>query len=80
MSDYEQAMKVNQQHKLINGKLQNQLSNMQFDNKKLKNKVQDLEAKIKELEEAPTKVMLVTKEKESNVRTDNNTEKNKTSK
>mgnify|MGYP005828890015 FL=1 len=80
MSDYEQAMKVNQQHKLINGKLQNQLSNMQFDNKKLKNKVQDLEAKIKELEEAPTKVMLVTKEKESNVRTDGNAEKNKTSK
>jgi len=53
---------------------------MQFDNKKLKNKVQDLEAKIKELEEAPTKVMLVTKEKEPNVRTDNNTKKHKTSK
>jgi hypothetical protein len=37
-------------------------------------------AKIKELEEAPTKAILVTKEKESNDRTDGNAEKNKTSK
>ena len=69
MSDYDHAMKINQQHKLINGKLQMQVSNLQFDNKKLKNKLMDLEAKIKELEEAPTKAILVTKEKEKNVRT-----------
>jgi len=69
MQDYDHAMKINQQHKLINGKLQNQVSNLQFDNKKLKNKLMDLEAKIKELEEAPTKAILVTKEKEKNVRT-----------
>jgi len=69
MSDYDHAMKVNQQHKLINGKLQMQVSNLQFDNKKLKNKVMEMAAKIKELEEAPTKAILVTKEKEKNVRT-----------
>ena len=69
MQDYDHAMKINQQHKLINGKLQMQVSNLQFDNKKLKNKLMDLEAKIKELEEAPTKAILVTKEKEKNVRT-----------
>lgn len=69
MSDYDQAMKVNQQHKLINGKLQMQVSNLQFENKKLKNKVMEMAAKIKELEEAPTKAILVTKEKEKNVRT-----------
>ena len=34
MQDYDHAMKINQQHKLINGKLQNQVSNLQFDNKK----------------------------------------------
>lgn len=77
MSDYDHAMKINQQHKLINGKLQMQVSNLQFDNKKLKNKLMDLEAKIKELEEAPTKAILVTKEKETNVRTN---KENKTSK
>ena len=77
MSDYDHAMKINQQHKLINGKLQNQVSNLQFDNKKLKNKLMDMEAKIKELEEAPTKAILVTKEKETNVRTN---KENKTSK
>ena len=80
MSDYDQAIKVNQQHKLINGKLQMQVSNLQFENKKLKNKVMEMAAKIKELEEAPTKAILVTKEKESNDRTDSNTEKNKTRK
>jgi len=69
MSDYDHAMKINQQHKLINGKLQMQVSNLQFDNKKLKNKVMEMVAKIKELEEAPTKAILVTKEKEKNVRT-----------
>jgi cell division septum initiation protein DivIVA len=69
MSDYDHAMKVNQQHKLINGKLQMQVSNLQFENKKLKNKVMEMAAKIKELEEAPTKAILVTKEKEKNVRT-----------
>ena len=69
MSDYDHAMKINQQHKLINGKLQMQVSNLQFDNKKLKNKVIEMAAKIKELEEAPTKAILVTKEKEKNVRT-----------
>ena len=69
MKDYDHAMKINQQHKLINGKLQMQVSNLQFDNKKLKNKVMEMEAKIKELEEAPTKAILVTKEKEKNVRT-----------
>jgi cell division septum initiation protein DivIVA len=69
MSDYDHAMKINQQHKLINGKLQNQVSNLQFENKKLKNKVMEMVAKIKELEEAPTKAILVTKEKEKNVRT-----------
>tara|TARA_R100000935_G_scaffold49048_1_gene74091 strand:- start:163 stop:396 length:234 start_codon:yes stop_codon:yes gene_type:complete len=69
MQDYDHAMKINQQHKLINGKLQMQVSNLQFDNKKLKNKVMEMEAKIKELEEAPTKAILVTKEKEKNVRT-----------
>ena len=69
MQDYDHAMKVNQQHKLINGKLQMQLSNLQFENKKLKNKVMEMAAKIKELEEAPTKAILVTKEKEKNVRT-----------
>jgi len=69
MSDYDHAMKINQQHKLINGKLQMQVSNLQFDNKKLKNKVMEMAAKIKELEEAPTKAILVTKEKEKNVRT-----------
>ena len=69
MQDYDHAMKVNQQHKLINGKLQMQVSNLQFDNKKLKNKVMEMAAKIKELEEAPTKAILVTKEKEKNVRT-----------
>ena len=31
MSDYDHAMKVNQQHKLINGKLQMQVSNLQFE-------------------------------------------------
>ena len=77
MQDYDHAMKINQQHKLINGKLQMQVSNLQFDNKKLKNKLMDLEAKIKELEEAPTKAILVTKEKETNVRTN---KENKTSK
>ena len=77
MSDYDHAMKINQQHKLINGKLQNQVSNLQFDNKKLKNKQMDMEAKIKELEEAPTKAILVTKEKETNVKTN---KENKTSK
>jgi cell division septum initiation protein DivIVA len=69
MQDYDHAMKINQQHKLINGKLQNQVSNLQFENKKLKNKVMEMAAKIKELEEAPTKAILVTKEKEKNVRT-----------
>ena len=69
MQDYDHAMKINQQHKLINGKLQMQVSNLQFDNKKLKNKVMEMAAKIKELEEAPTKAILVTKEKETNVRT-----------
>ena len=69
MSDYDHAMKINQQHKLINGKLQMQVSNLQFENKKLKNKVMEMAAKIKELEEAPTKAILVTKEKEKNVRT-----------
>ena len=69
MQDYDHAMKINQQHKLINGKLQMQVSNLQFDNKKLKNKVMEMVAKIKELEEAPTKAILVTKEKEKNVRT-----------
>ena len=69
MPDYDHAMKVNQQHKLINGKLQMQVSNLQFENKKLKNKVMEMAAKIKELEEAPTKAILVTKEKEKNVRT-----------
>jgi cell division septum initiation protein DivIVA len=69
MQDYDHAMKVNQQHKLINGKLQMQVSNLQFENKKLKNKVMEMAAKIKELEEAPTKAILVTKEKEKNVRT-----------
>ncbi len=69
MQDYDHAMKINQQHKLINGKLQMQVSNLQFDNKKLKNKVMEMAAKIKELEEAPTKAILVTKEKEKNVRT-----------
>ena len=77
MSDYDHAMKVNQQHKLINGKLQMQVSNLQFENKKLKNKVMEMAAKIKELEEAPTKAILVTKEKETNVRTN---KKDKTSK
>ena len=77
MSDYDHAMKVNQQHKLINGKLQMQVSNLQFENKKLKNKVMEMAAKIKELEEAPTKAILVTKEKEKNVRTN---KKDKTSK
>ena len=80
MQDYDHAMKINQQHKLINGKLQMQVSNLQFENKKLKNKVMEMAAKIKELEEAPTKAILVTKEKESNDRTDGNAEKNKTSK
>tara|TARA_R110002072_G_scaffold153576_1_gene303316 strand:- start:256 stop:489 length:234 start_codon:yes stop_codon:yes gene_type:complete len=69
MQDYDHAMKINQQHKLINGKLQMQVSNLQFENKKLKNKVMEMAAKIKELEEAPTKAILVTKEKETNVRT-----------
>ena len=46
-----------------------QVSNLQFENKKLKNKVMEMAAKIKELEEAPTKAILVTKEKEKNVRT-----------
>ena len=69
MQDYDHAMKINQQHKLINGKLQMQVSNLQFENKKLKNKVMEMAAKIKELEEAPTKAILVTKEKEKNVRT-----------
>tara|TARA_R110002124_G_scaffold245482_1_gene410628 strand:+ start:717 stop:950 length:234 start_codon:yes stop_codon:yes gene_type:complete len=69
MQDYDHAMKINQQHKLINGKLQMQVSNLQFENKKLKNKVMEMVAKIKELEEAPTKAILVTKEKEKNVRT-----------
>ena len=77
MQDYDHAMKINQQHKLINGKLQMQVSNLQFDNKKLKNKVMEMAAKIKELEEAPTKAILVTKEKESN---DGTSKKNKTSK
>ena len=77
MSDYDHAMKINQQHKLINGKLQMQVSNLQFDNKKLKNKVIEMASKIKELEEAPTKAILVTKEKESN---DGTSKKNKTSK
>ena len=77
MQDYDHAMKINQQHKLINGKLQMQVSNLQFDNKKLKNKVMEMAAKIKELEEAPTKAILVTKEKETNVRTN---KKDKTSK
>ena len=69
MQDYDHAIKINQQHKLINGKLQMQVSNLQFENKKLKNKVMEMAAKIKELEEAPTKAILVTKEKEKNVRT-----------
>ena len=69
MQDYDHAMKINQQHKLINGKLLMHVSNLQFDNKKLKNKVMEMAAKIKELEEAPTKAILVTKEKEKNVRT-----------
>jgi|TARA_R110001583_G_scaffold17180_1_gene69809 hypothetical protein len=77
MQDYDHAMKINQQHKLINGKLQMQVSNLQFENKKLKNKVMEMAAKIKELEEAPTKAILVTKEKETNVRTN---KKDKTSK
>ena len=77
MQDYDHAMKINQQHKLINGKLQMQVSNLQFENKKLKNKVMEMAAKIKELEEAPTKAILVTKEKETNVRTN---KENKTSK
>ena len=77
MQDYDHAMKINQQHKLINGKLQMQVSNLQFENKKLKNKVMEMGAKIKELEEAPTKAILVTKEKETNVRTN---KENKTSK
>ena len=77
MQDYDHAMKINQQHKLINGKLQMQVSNLQFENKKLKNKVMEMVAKIKELEEAPTKAILVTKEKETNVRTN---KKDKTSK
>ena len=77
MQDYDHAMKINQQHKLINGKLQIQVSNLQFENKKLKNKVMEMAAKIKELEEAPTKAILVTKEKETNVRTN---KKDKTSK
>ena len=77
MQDYDHAMKINQQHKLINGKLQMQVSNLQFENKKLKNKVMEMVAKIKELEEAPTKAILVTKENEKNVRTN---KENKTSK
>jgi len=77
MQDYDHAMKINQQHKLINGKLQMQVSNLQFDNKKLKNKVMEMEAKIKELEEAPTKAILVTKEKEKN---DGSSKEDKTSK
>ena len=77
MQDYDHAMKINQQHKLINGKLQNQVRNLQFDNKKLKNKLMDMESKIKELEEAPTKAILVTKEKESNDTTNTNTKENK---
>ena len=77
MQDYDHAMKINQQHKLINGKLQMQVSNLQFENKKLKNKVMEMAAKIKELEEAPTKAILVTKQKETNVRTN---KKDKTSK
>ena len=46
--DVQEAERINNSHKIANGKMNLLINNLQFENKKLKNKVTDLEEQIKQ--------------------------------
>lgn len=46
--DYQEAQRINNSHKVMNGKLSLQINNLNFENKKLKNKIAELEEQIKQ--------------------------------
>ena len=48
--DLDEARRINQTHKMMNGKLHLEINNLKFNEKKLKNKVIELEKIIKEKE------------------------------
>ena len=45
--DVQEAERINNSHKIANGKMNLLINNLQFENKKLKNKVSELEEQIK---------------------------------
>ena len=45
--DVQEAERINNSHKIANGKMNLLINNLQFENKKLKNKVTELEEQIK---------------------------------
>jgi|TARA_R100001509_G_scaffold90811_1_gene52274 cell division septum initiation protein DivIVA len=46
--DVQEAERINNSHKIANGKMNLLINNLQFENKKLKNKVTELEEQIKQ--------------------------------
>ena len=46
--DVQEAERINNSHKMANGKMNLLINNLQFENKKLKNKVTELEEQIKQ--------------------------------
>jgi len=48
--DLDEARRINQNHKMLNGKLHLEINNLKFNEKKLKNKIIELEKIIKEKE------------------------------
>ena len=48
--DLDEARRINQTHQMMNGKLHLEINNLKFNEKKLKNKVIELEKIIKEKE------------------------------
>jgi hypothetical protein len=48
--DLDEARRINQNHQMLNGKLHLEINNLKFNEKKLKNKIIELEKIIKEKE------------------------------
>jgi len=48
--DLDKARRINQNHQMLNGKLHLEINNLKFNEKKLKNKIIELEKIIKEKE------------------------------
>ena len=46
--DVQEAERINNSHKMANGKMNMLINNLQFENKKLKNKIIELEEQLKE--------------------------------